>query len=275
LPAILDLEFPFELKKDQLEAVEAWIENGCRGSVIFSTGTGKTEIAFQCAKRAAEIMSGGADEFRILFLVPRIILIDQNLKRLASYGISEQLLGAYYGERKDIAEITIGTYQSAINNPALVSSAHMVVLDEVHLVSETASEYDKIFDIIVEDPKKAILGLTATIDEKDAKYQTILTVLPPVKKYHIKDAVQDGRLAKPLVIPIEVKFNPDEQKVYDEHTATIKEISRKLQAYDPIRMTHILARGGARGALAKIWFANVRNRKQLLSSTQLKLRRAI
>ena len=275
MPAILDLEFPFELKKDQLEAVEAWIENGCRGSVIFSTGTGKTEIAFQCAKRAAEIMSGGEDEFRILFLVPRIILIDQNLKRLASYGISEQLLGAYYGERKDIAEITIGTYQSAINNPALVSSAHMVVLDEVHLVSETATEYDKIFDIIVEDPKKAILGLTATIDEKDAKYQTILTVLPPVKKYHIKDAVQDGRLAKPLVIPIEVKFNPDEQKVYDEHTATIKEISRKLQAYDPIRMTRILARGGARGALAKIWFANVRNRKQLLSSTQLKLRRAI
>ena len=52
-PAISAILFPFELKRDQLEAAEAWIANGCRGSVIFSTGTGKAEIAFECARRAA------------------------------------------------------------------------------------------------------------------------------------------------------------------------------------------------------------------------------
>jgi superfamily II DNA or RNA helicase len=267
------MQFPFELKKDQLEAAKAWIDNGCRGSVIFSTGTGKTEIAFECARWAA--MLSGQDRFTILFLVPRIVLIEQNVRRLRRYGISDDHIGIYYGERKDIREITISTYQSAINNYNLIRSANMVVLDEVHLVSESAVAFDSIFDIIVEDSRKAILGLTATINEKDPKYQTILTVVPPVKKYMIKDAVTDGRLAKPIVKPVEVSFTSEEQKSYDEASAAIKDISRKLQAYDAAKMTKILMRGGSRASMAKIWFAQVRKRKELLSATRQKLLKAV
>ena len=237
-PAISNIKFPFQLKRDQIEAAEAWVSNGFRGSVIFSTGTGKTEIAFECAKRAAELYALD-HEFPILFLVPRIILIQQNVKRLQSYGILNEYIGIFYGERKEIREITISTYQSVINNFDLIRDARMVILDEVHLVSETAIAFDRIFDVIVEDPKKAILGLTATINEKDPKYQTILTIVPPVKKYMIKDAVTDGRLARPIVQPIEVSFTPEEQKIYDEASEAIKDISRKLQAYDPIKMTKI------------------------------------
>lgn len=268
-PAISAIRFPFELKKDQLEAAEAWVGNGCRGSVIFSTGTGKTEIAFECARRAAEL--SGQSSFPILLLVPRIVLVEQNVRRLQSYGIPGGHIGVYYGERKDIQEITISTYQSAINNHDLIRSSRMVVLDEVHLVSESAVAFDSIFDIIVEDPGRAILGLTATINEKDPKYQTILTVAPPVKRYMIKDAVTDGRLAKPVVRPIEVSFSPEEQKIYDEASAAIKDISRKLQTYDPVKMTKMLMRGGSRGSMAKMWFAHVRKRKELLSSTKQKL----
>src|SRR5215212_5837027 len=53
LPSILNLKFPFNLTKDQHKAVEAWFSNKCRGSIIYSTGTGKTEIAFECARRKA------------------------------------------------------------------------------------------------------------------------------------------------------------------------------------------------------------------------------
>ena len=272
-PAICRMQFPFELKRDQLEAAKAWIDNGCRGSVIFSTGTGKTEIAFECARWAA--MLSGQDRFTILFLVPRIVLIEQNVRRLRRYGISDDHIGIYYGERKDIREITISTYQSAINNYNLIRSANMVVLDEVHLVSESAVAFDSIFDIIVEDSRKAILGLTATINEKDPKYQTILTVVPPVKKYMIKDAVTDGRLAKPIVKPVEVSFTSEEQQSYDEASAAIKDISRKLQAYDAAKMTKILMRGGSRASMAKIWFAQVRKRKELLSATRQKLLKAV
>jgi len=272
-PAISAIRFPFELKKDQLEAADAWVANGCRGSVIFSTGTGKTEIAFECAKRAAGL--SGRDRFPILFLVPRIVLVEQNVNRLQRYGIPDDQIGVYYGERKDIKEITISTYQSAINNSGLIQNARMVVLDEVYLVSESAVAFDSIFDVIVEDPGKAILGLTATINEKDAKYQTILTVAPPVKKYMIKDAVNDGRLAKPIVESVQVSFMPEEQKIYDEASAAIKDISRKLQTSDPAKMTRMLTRGGARGSMAKTWFAHVRKRKELLSSTKQKLLKAV
>src|SRR6059036_1446647 len=164
----------------------------------------------------------------------------------STYGIPDDHIGVYYGERKDIREITISTYQSAINNHGLIRSARMVVLDEVHLVSESAVAFDSIFDVIVEDPGKAILGLTATIDEKDPKYKTILTVAPAVKKYMIKDAITDGRLARPVVQPVQVSFTPEEQKIYDETSEAIKDISRKLQTYDPMKMTKLLMRGGSR-----------------------------
>jgi superfamily II DNA or RNA helicase len=267
------MRFPFELKKDQIEAAKAWIDNGCRGSVIFSTGTGKTEIAFECARAAAEL--SGYDRFMILFLVPRIVLIEQNVRRLRRYGISDDHIGVYYGERKDVREITISTYQSAINNHGLIRSANMVILDEVHLVSESAVAFDSIFDIIIEDSRKAILGLTATINEKDPRYQTILTVVPPVKKYMIKEAVTDGRLAKPVVTPVEVRFTPEEHKNYDDASTAIKDISRKLQAYDAARMTKILMRGGSRASMAKIWFAHVRKRRELLSATRQKLLKTV
>src|SRR3990170_3104878 len=51
IPAISLLQFPFTLKEDQIAAVDAWINNNFRGTVLYSTGTGKTEIAFECAKR--------------------------------------------------------------------------------------------------------------------------------------------------------------------------------------------------------------------------------
>lgn len=271
--AIASLRFPFDLKRDQLDAAEAWMNNGCRGSVIYSTGTGKTEIAFECARRAAE--SFARDRFRVLFLVPRIVLIEQNIKRLQNYGIADEQIGVYYGERKDIREITITTYQSTINNLDLIRSSDMVILDEVHLASETAIEYDRIFDAIVEDPNRAILGLTATIDERDPRYSTILTVAPAVRKYTINEAVSDGRLARPIVVPVEVDFSYEERKNYDEASGMIKDISRRLQAYDPVKMTKILMRGGSRASLAKTWFAQVRRRRELLSGAGQKLAHTI
>jgi superfamily II DNA or RNA helicase len=56
-PSILNLKFPFNLTQDQHKAVEAWFSNKCRGSIIYSTGTGKTEIAFECAR----IMAAAAE----------------------------------------------------------------------------------------------------------------------------------------------------------------------------------------------------------------------
>ena len=111
MTAILNLKFPFELKDDQRMAVNAWLNNNFKGSIIYSTGTGKTEIAFECARRLAKIIDNNdvalssksesynkpIQEFRILFLVPRIVLIEQNVNRLISYGVSRESIGTFFG----------------------------------------------------------------------------------------------------------------------------------------------------------------------------------
>ena len=293
-PAISYLKFPFSLKNDQLEAVNAWIANGFRGTVVYSSGTGKTEIAFECARRAAAAAAKAStifattrdkesssapdcasSSFTILYLVPRIVLIEQNYRRLRAYCVPEERIGEYFGERKEIREITISTYQSVINNLELIRKADMIIFDEVHLISDTAKTFRKIFDIVVEDPGKSILGLTATINEQDYRYNTIMTVLPPVKKYPIKDAVKHRRLARPIIIPMQVSLTDEEQKVYNSCSAKIKNISNRFKKYDAKSMSLILSKGGFASGLAKAWFLNVRKRKLLLSYTENKLSKAI
>jgi superfamily II DNA or RNA helicase len=274
--AISNLKFPLELKKDQLDTVDAWLSNGFRGSIIYSVGTRKTEIAFECAKKAANATAKCfSSYFNILYLVPRIVLINHNLERLLNYGIPEEHIGVYFGERKQIREITISTYNSVINNLDLVRTSDMVIFDEMHLISNTAKTFSKIFDVIVEDHNKAILGLTAAIDKKDSIYNTIMTILPPVKKYTIKDAVDEDRLSRPIIIPLKVELNDKEQKLYDCCSVKIKNISHRVKKYDAKSMSLLLTRGGHVEGLVKAWFVNVRKRKAVLSCATNKLSAAV
>ncbi|MGZ5510769.1 MAG: DEAD/DEAH box helicase [Nitrososphaeraceae archaeon] len=274
--AISQLKFPFSLKEDQIDAVNAWIDNDFRGTILYSTGTGKTEIAFECAKRVASAYPSSSSTLNILLMVPRIILIEQNTRRLVSYGIPKDKIGEYFGERKQIKEITICTYQSIIRNLDIIRRSNMVIFDEIHLIRDTAKIFSKIFDVVIEDHKKAILGLTATLDEKDlSKYNTILTLLPPVKRYPIKNAVNDKRLAKPIVIPLKVNLTEKEQKDYDTYSTKIKRISNRFKKYDAESMTLLLRKGGFVSGMAKAWFINVRKRKLLLSCAENKLLSAL
>jgi superfamily II DNA or RNA helicase len=302
IPSILNLKFPFNLTKDQHKAVEAWFSNKCTGSIIYSTGTGKTEIAFECARIRAvaaeheqkikpdnsnitdfnnnnnnnypyssDSAIANATSFHILFLVPRIVLIEQNFNRLVSYNIPKESIGVYFGERK---EIRISTYQSIINKLALIRKSNMIIFDEMHLLTDSAITLRKIFDVLQEDNcanKKALLGLTATIDEQDPNYNTVVSLLPPVKKYMIREAVEDGRLAKPIVIPIKVKLTSEEKKPYDDYSAKIRNISDELNVSDPQLMSSLLRKGGLSAKLARSWFENVRSRKNLVNSAQNKL----
>jgi superfamily II DNA or RNA helicase len=288
--AISCLKLPFYLKGHQLQAVDAWISAGMRGSIIYSSGTGKTEIAFECARRAAAVVAlvcaknnskAKAEEeqllvrprrFDILLVVPRIVLINQNFKRLINYQIPRDRIGVYFGEKKEInKEITISTYHSVLSCPDLIRRSKMVIFDEVHLISDTAKVLSRIFDIAVEDHMKALLGLTATINVKDPKFNTIATVLPPIKRYMLKEAVEDGRLTKPIVLPIKVKLTSTEQQLYDNHSTKIKNISARFKRYDASSMSSLLKRGGFAAGMAKAWFSNVRKRKHLLSCADNKL----
>jgi superfamily II DNA or RNA helicase len=273
----MHLKFPFDLKKDQIDAVDEWINKKGKGSIIYSTGTGKTEIAFECARKMASLIreQNPLIVFKILFLVPRIVLIEQNIKRLIKYGIKKEKIGVYYGEKKDIKEITFSTYQSIIKNFDLLRQSDMIILDEIHMVSETAKRFSKIFDVLHDNYDKLILGLTATIDENDPRYSRIMNLIPPVKKYLIKEAVNDGRLSEPQIILKPVKMNFEERIIYEQSTSTIKDISLKLKASNPLIVSKLLKTGGSKARLAKLWFANVHKRKKLLNETISKLNESV
>jgi len=335
-PIISLLKFPFNLKDDQIDAVNAWIGNNYRGTILYSTGTGKTEISFECARKLVEThkkknelaMTGTSLKsskgihltnqndisrsftqgekindtytnlntpsyfnlgdsnsnsssnysisfFNILFLVPRVSLINQTINRLIKYNIPKEKIGGYFGERKEICEIIVSTFHSVIRNPNLIKRSNMVIIDEVHLIKDTSSSFKKIFDYLVEDPKKAILGLTATLNENDFRNNSILAVLPPLKKYPIREAVVDKRLAKPVIIPISVSLIGNEVIEYDICSTKIRNISNKFKRYDAKSMTLLLKKGGFVSGMAKAWFSNVRKRKLLLSYNENKLLAAL
>lgn len=279
-PAIASLRFPFKLKPDQVMAADAWMENGCRGSVIYGSGTGKTEIALECARRAAEKEEGGwrrSGRFNILLLVPMIVLVEQNVRRLARYGIALENVGRFFGEEKDVREITISTYHSAAANLHVVRQADMVIFDEVHRASSTARAFSRIFDVVEAQAeegrggRRALLCLTATVDESDPRNGRIVAVMPPVRKYLIKDAVADGRLARPVVVPIKAELTKKEQKMYDDSTAKIRRISARFKRYDFDAMAELLKVGGFPSWQARAWLLNVRKRKRLLASADNKI----
>jgi len=145
----------------------------------------------------------------------------------------------------------------------------MIIFDEVHLVSDTVTTLREI--LTSADPKKLLLGLTATIDEQDPRYNTILSLLPPVRRYMIGDAVKDKRLAKPIVIPIKVDLTYDEKKIYVKCSIKIRNISGYLHTSDPKSITAMLRRGGRTAGLARAWFANVKERKKLINYAKNKL----
>jgi superfamily II DNA or RNA helicase len=338
-PIISQLKFPFHLKTDQINAVNAWMDNNYRGTILYSTGTGKTEISFECARRLIETYKKNNESarpeasssksssesiplvtqndisksltqsekinntydnhnltsysslgdsnskssssnysisfFNILFLVPRVSLINQTINRLVKYNIPKEKIGGYFGERKEICEIIVSTFHSIIRNPFLIRRSNMVIIDEVHLIKDTSPSFKKIFDYLVEDPKKAILGLTATLDEKDFRNNSILAVLPPLRKYPIREAVVDKRLAKPVIIPISVSLTEKEVIEYDTCSTKIRNISNKFKRYDAKSMTLLLKKGGFVSGMAKAWFSNIRKRKLLLSYNENKLLAAL
>jgi superfamily II DNA or RNA helicase len=273
--AIRDLRFPFVLKPDQNKAVEAWLANKCRGSIIYGSGTGKTEIAFECARRVAEAnMQGDRNRqcFNIVLLVPRIVLVEQNYGRLVRYRVPAERTGKYFGEEKQIREITICTYHSALANLEVVRRADMIIFDEVHLAR---GAFGKIFSAASEGKQKALLGLTATIDENDPKVASIISILPPVRKYLIKDAVRDKRLAKPIVFSIKVTLTDAEQSLYDQYSAKIRNISKRLGRYDARDMMALMKTQGFPRWQARAWLINVKKRKRLLASSDNKIQAAL
>ena len=119
----VDTGKPTVLRDHQMEAVNALINDGS-GIVIAATSAGKTIMC------AALCHAYGQHGVRTLTIVPSQDLIKQTKADYFAY-LGTENVGEYSGTKKDITpQHVVSTWQALKNNPKIVQSFGMVIVDE-------------------------------------------------------------------------------------------------------------------------------------------------
>jgi superfamily II DNA or RNA helicase len=140
----------------QSEAIQAWLDADCWGSVVLPTGAGKTFLAL-----GAIIQTNVST----LVVVPTLDLLHQWYARLVNaFGIS---IGVWYGQEKRLESITVTTYPSAwAHCENLGNQFKLLIFDEIHHLP--APSWHEIA-LMCAAPYR--LGLTATYPESPPEWE--------------------------------------------------------------------------------------------------------
>jgi len=243
-------------------ASDKFFNAGKRGTLLYATGTGKTEIAIGIIERYLKENKGA----NVLFIAPRITLVEQTHERMKGYGLEA---GMYYSEEKDLEKnVTITTYQSMAKITYIVENYDLIVFDEVHLASDYAEKYSEIMKLGHEH-KKDMLCLTATLDETDqARYGTVLETCPVLDAISLNKAIKKDYLSALKVEDHSVELLPENKRAYTELSNEIRQISDELGTSNPRDMSMMLKRGQWQ---AGKWFKAVQARKLLMEYNNEKM----
>ncbi len=246
----------------QQEASDKFFNAGKRGTLLYATGTGKTEIAIGIIERYLKENKGA----NVLFIAPRITLVEQTHERMAKYGLES---GMYYSEEKDLEKnVTISTYQSIAKLTYIVENYDLIVFDEVHLASDYAEKYSEIMKLGHKHGKD-MLCLTATLDENDQeRYGTVLETCPVLDKINLNSAIKKKYLSALTIEDHSVELVPENKRAYNELSSEIRSISNELGTSNPREMSMMLKRGQWQ---AGKWFKAVQARKLLTEYNEEKM----
>lgn len=112
---------PIVLRDHQVESSNILFQHNS-GMAIMGTGAGKS---YTCAAIAKRFMDYG----KVLVIVPSINLVMQTAAEFRRLGVET---GEFNGERKDVQNVTITTWQSLQNYPELFDGVVCVLVDEAH-----------------------------------------------------------------------------------------------------------------------------------------------
>jgi DNA excision repair protein ERCC-3 len=207
----------------QQAAADAFYAGGAPGGgsgvVVLPCGAGKTIVGLATI---AEIQRA------TLILTPNTIAVRQWINELLDKtDIEPGLIAEYTGDRKDIAPITVSTYQiltyrRTINNEqeeALEFYPHfslftsydwgLIIYDEVHLLPAP------VFRITAEIQARRRLGLTATLVREDGREADVFSLIGP-KKYDVpwRELERQGWIATAECHEVRVSLSEDEQLNY-------------------------------------------------------------
>ena len=212
------LKLDFELHDYQREALRAWIEADCLGTVVLPTGAGKTFLALKAIEHVRR---------STLIIVPTIDLLNQWYDLLTNaFDIEIGILGGGYHE---IQEITVTTYDSAYRYSSEYGNRFgFLVFDEVHHLPSPSYSHIPEFSIA-----SRRLGLTATYERSDGMHQTLRRLIGDVVYRKSIDDLKGEYLSDYETVRLYVELTPEEQEEYDrEHALYIDFLrNRNIQLF--------------------------------------------
>lgn len=175
----------FKLRDYQRQAVDVFYAGGSSkggsGVIVLPCGAGKTVVG---------MMAMGKVKTETLVLTTNITALRQwKQELLDKTSISEEYIGEYSGEVKEIKPVTITTYQILTHRKDKDESfPHfeifnkkdwgLIIYDEVHLLPAP------VFRITAEIQARRRLGLTATLVREDGLEEDVFSLIGP-KKYDV------------------------------------------------------------------------------------------
>jgi len=197
------------LRTYQQQAVDHFWAGGS-GVVVLPCGAGKTLVG------AAAMAQAGATT---LILVTNTVAGRQWKRELiARTSLTEEEIGEYSGERKEIRPVTIATYQvlttrrgGTFTHLDLFGARDwgLVIYDEVHLLPAP------IFRFTADLQARRRLGLTATLVREDGREGDVFSLIGP-KRYDApwKDIESQGWIAPAECIEVRVTLTDAERMAY-------------------------------------------------------------
>jgi DNA excision repair protein ERCC-3 len=203
------VEDSWTLRSYQQEAVDNFWAGGS-GVVVLPCGAGKTLVGAAAMAKA---------QATTLILVTNTVAGRQWKRELiARTSLTEEEIGEYSGERKEIRPVTIATYQvmttrrkGEYRHLELFDSRDwgLVVYDEVHLLPAP------IFRLTADLQSRRRLGLTATLIREDGREGDVFSLIGP-KRYDApwKDIESQGWIAPADCTEVRVTLTDAERMDY-------------------------------------------------------------
>ncbi|MCB9795507.1 MAG: helicase-associated domain-containing protein [Alphaproteobacteria bacterium] len=209
-------ERPFAFRDYQVMAIESFhgdgLAEGGSGVIVLPCGAGKTMVGIGAMAKL---------EMRTLILCTNITALRQwRAELLDKTELTEEELGEYSGESKEIKPVTLSTYQiltyRRTKNDEFVhfglfnrANWGLIIYDEVHLLPAP------IFRSVAMLQARRRLGLTATLVREDGKQGDVFALIGP-KRFDMpwKDLEHQGWIASASCTEIRVPLSDDDRLRY-------------------------------------------------------------
>lgn len=200
---------PFQPRPHQKEAFDAWVQGGSRGVCVMPTGSGKSFLARMAIEKVKR---------STLVVVPTIDLMLQWTKQLEE--AFQQEIGMLGGGSKEIRDITVSTYDSAVLQMEFIGGRFgFLIFDECHHLPGPVNRHGALFSIA---PYR--LGLTAT-PEHENEHLLYELLGPKLFEVHI-DQLEGNVLAPYNIESIPVELTEEETLEYEKARALYTDFIR-------------------------------------------------